>query len=61
MAFAKDNLKLNSIAAITTPNNTSSIKLLGKLGMKFEKSINLPGDSLDLMVFYKNLTINNNE
>ena len=53
MKFAKDKLNLKRIAAITVPYNIPSIKLLEKLGMKFEKTINLPGDPEALMLFYK--------
>jgi RimJ/RimL family protein N-acetyltransferase len=55
MKFAKDQLKLKRIAAITIPNNNSSIKLLEKLGMKFEKTIKLPHDTEALMLFHKDL------
>ena len=53
--FAKDKLKLKSIAAITVKNNSPSIKLLGKLGMTFEKMIRLPNDTEDLMLFKKKM------
>ena len=56
MNFAKDKLKLYRLAAITVPYNSSSIKLLEKLGMKFEKTINLPDDQEALMLYYKDLT-----
>lgn len=55
MKYAKDNLNLKKLAAITVPYNTSSIKLLEKLGMKFEKLINLPGDPETLMLYSKEL------
>ncbi len=56
MKFAKDNLNLKRIAAITVPYNTPSIKLLEKLGMKFEKEINLPGNPETLMLYSKELS-----
>ncbi len=56
MKFAKDNLNLKKLAAITVPYNTPSIKLLEKLGMKFEKEINLPGDPETLMLYSKELS-----
>jgi len=51
MKFAKEQLKLSKLAAITVPYNTPSIKLLEKLGMKFDKKINIPGDPEDLLLF----------
>ena len=51
MKFAKEQLKLSKLAAITVPYNTPSIKLLEKLGMKFDKKINIPGDSEDLLLY----------
>jgi RimJ/RimL family protein N-acetyltransferase len=36
-------LKLNPILAITAPENPPSIKLLGKLGFRFDRMIDLPG------------------
>ncbi len=35
--FAFETLKINRFVAITTPDNVSSIKLLEKIGMQFEK------------------------
>jgi len=49
-AFHDFNLK--ELSAITTKDNKPSQKLLGKLGMKFEKYITLPNDSEELL-FYK--------
>lgn len=56
MDYAKYHLKINRIAAITVTYNTTSIKLLDKLGMKFEKTIQLPGDPEELMLYYKDLS-----
>lgn len=49
--YGKNQLGLNRIAAITVEYNVSSIKILEKLGMKFEKMINLPNDPEDLMLY----------
>jgi len=43
--------KLDHIAAITTADNHRSIHLLNKLGLGFNKMINLPGDDEELMLF----------
>ncbi len=56
MNYAKDKLKLHRLAAITVPYNNSSVKLLEKLGMKFEKTINLKDDPELLMLYYKDLS-----
>ncbi len=56
MVFAREKLMLPRLAAITVPYNTSSIKLLEKLGMKFEKTIHIPGDNESLMLFQKELS-----
>ena len=53
MEFAKNEIGLKRIAAITVPYNSSSIRILEKLGMKFEKMINIPNDSEDLMLYVR--------
>lgn len=58
MTYAKDTVKLNRIAAITVPYNTSSIKLLEKIGLKLEKMISLQDDKEELMLFGLNFTEN---
>lgn len=47
----KNVLGLNRIAAITNPDNRSSIKLLEKLGMKFEQMIKLNADADEIKLF----------
>lgn len=49
--YAKDKLKIKRLAAITLPSNLPSIKLLEKLGMKFDKKINIPGDQEELLLY----------
>ncbi len=41
--YARTDLALPRIVAVTSPQNQASIDLLGKLGMKFERVIHLPG------------------
>lgn len=55
--YAKNILNIDKLAAITQPTNLSSIKLLGKLGMKFEKKINIPGDPEELLLYSMELGI----
>ncbi len=49
--YAKTVLKLQRIVAITTQENVNSIQLLQKLGLRFEKIIDLAADDRDLMLF----------
>ncbi len=49
--YAKNILNIDKLAAITLPSNLPSIKLLEKLGMKFEKRINIPGDPEELLLY----------
>ena len=48
MSYAKNELKIPKIVAITKPNNIASIKLLLKLGLHFVKQVEI---SLDDVVF----------
>ncbi len=43
--------KLPRIVAITTPQNVSSIRLLEKLGLRYEKRIQLPPETVEVMLF----------
>jgi len=49
--YAKDSLKLQTIFAITVPTNKRSIQLLEKIGLKFNKTIYMPADNEELMLF----------
>jgi len=51
MEHAKDDLGLDQLAAISTPENTASIALLLKLGFQFENNI-LFGDDKELLNLY---------
>ncbi len=48
MAYAINELQLDSVLAITLPTNTASIRLLGKIGLHFEKLIGMGEESLML-------------
>lgn len=41
LAYAKDTLKIEKIVAITTATNAASIGLLNKIGLHFEKELEL--------------------
>ena len=48
---AREDLGLKRLAAITNPDNTRSIALLEKLGMRFERMFRLPADENDVRLF----------
>lgn len=49
--FARDVVCLKRIVGITDPDNTGSIHVLEKLGMKFEKMVRLSADDIELKLF----------
>jgi RimJ/RimL family protein N-acetyltransferase len=51
IAYGKNTFGLKRIAAITSPDNERSDKLLEKCGLKFEKMITLPDDNEELKLF----------
>lgn len=51
LAHGRDALGLKRIVAITSIDNHSSIKLLQKIGLQFEKTLTLPGDDEPLSFF----------
>ncbi len=57
LTLAEHAFKLQRVAAITLPTNESSIKLLKKLGLKYEKKVVLFEDDEELLLFAKNLVI----
>lgn len=55
MDYSRNTLGLKRIAGITTTDNHKSIRLLEKLGLKFEKMIKLPNDDEELKFFARTL------
>lgn len=51
MQFAKETLGLTRVVAITTQDNHSSGRLLEKLGLRFERLIQMPNDTELLRLF----------
>ncbi len=49
--YGYKQLKLEKIVAIVNPDNPTSIQLLSKLGMEFEKMVRLPDEEKDIMLF----------
>lgn len=50
-SIGMDDFGLNKISAITTKDNFSSQKLIGKLGLKFQKYVILPNEDVELMYY----------
>jgi [ribosomal protein S5]-alanine N-acetyltransferase len=48
---AREDLGLTRLAGITQPDNAASIALLEKLGMRFERTLRLPGETVDLNLY----------
>ena len=59
MNYAKNTLHLDKIVGITNPNNIASIKLLNKIGLRFEKTIEL--SDKDTVLFFSTPTNNKEE
>ena len=53
MRLAKHKFILDKLVAITNPDNQNSIKLLEKLGFKFEKKVKPFDDDKELLLFAK--------
>jgi ribosomal-protein-alanine N-acetyltransferase len=49
--YARDIAGLRRIVAITDPQNAGSIRVLEKIGMKFEKMVKLSEDDIELKLF----------
>lgn len=55
MKYGREVLNLQRVLAITTQDNESSVRLLEKLGFKFERLIKLPHDAEKLRLFSSDL------
>jgi RimJ/RimL family protein N-acetyltransferase len=51
LAYARNTLGIHRILGITTPDNISSIRVLEKAGLEFERMIKLAGDESELKLF----------
>lgn len=51
MAYGKNRVGLQRIVGITAVDNQGSIKVLEKVGLRFEKNITLPDDDEAVMLF----------
>lgn len=50
-AHARDVVGLARLVAIVSPGNGPSIRVLGQLGMNFERTLRLPGDTSDVALY----------
>jgi RimJ/RimL family protein N-acetyltransferase len=50
-AYAKDVLGIDRLVAVTIPDNESSIKLLDRIGLRFERMIRLSEDRSEIKLF----------
>ena len=55
MEHARSAFGLGRLVAITSPGNEASIRLLEKLGLRFEATVSLAGDSYDVSLYATNL------
>jgi RimJ/RimL family protein N-acetyltransferase len=51
MEYGRSVLGIERIVAITSPDNEGSIRVLSKLGLRFEKMIRMPGSDDDTRLF----------
>lgn len=51
LRYGNQTFGLQRIVAITSPDNQQSIKLLGKIGLKFETTLRLNGDDAETSLF----------
>ena len=51
VAYGRDALKLKRIVAVCSPDNAGSIKVLEKLGLRFEKMIRMTPDAAEIKLF----------
>lgn len=51
ISYARDTLGLKRLVAVTAVDNQSSVRLLEKLGFRFERMVKLSDDDVDLKLF----------
>jgi RimJ/RimL family protein N-acetyltransferase len=55
--YAQDELGLKRLVAVVDPENLPSIRLLEKLGMRYELMVRLSADDIELKLFSIDLKI----
>ena len=53
--YGKENLGLKRILAFTDADNFASIKLLGKLGLEFERLVDFPDDDAEIQLYGRDI------
>ena len=56
MTYAREKLGLVRVLAITSPDNERSAKLLGKIGLRFERLLKLTDDAPEVKLFSSDTT-----
>jgi RimJ/RimL family protein N-acetyltransferase len=51
MAYGKDVIGLKRLVGIVDPTNEGSIRVLEKIGLRYEKMVRLSEDDIDLKLF----------
>lgn len=49
--YGRDSLRLKRIVAITSPDNEGSMRVLEKIGLRFDRMIRMPGSDEDTRLF----------
>jgi RimJ/RimL family protein N-acetyltransferase len=55
LAYARNTLGIKRILGITSPDNQGSIRVLEKLGLKFEQMVKLSRDDVELKLFVSDI------
>lgn len=55
LAYGREAFDLSRVAAIVQADNQASIRLLGKLGLEFERKLDWPGDSAEIHLYARDL------
>lgn len=53
--YGRDALGLSQLHAVVNPDNDASIRLLEKLGMRFERMVRLSGEEFDIRLYSADL------
>lgn len=53
---ARDDLSLRALAAIVSPGNVPSVRLIEKLGLSFDRMITMPGDQQAICLYRMRLS-----
>lgn len=56
IAHGNTALGLRRVAAITQPDNAGSIRVLEKLGLRFERMVTMPGETTEIQFYVRELS-----